>query len=118
MVGKLVSEYTAKVSEKPGSDQGFDADFPQQIEAAVARIREEEPYHHHDGEGINKGITRAEVRAVVRKLKKKLFKSPGPDGLTNWMLVWGGEKMVAALHALYAAAWEAGVSANCLPVQG
>ena len=47
--------------------------------------------------------TMQDVEAVVKDASRKLFKSAGPDGITNWMIVWGGQIMLRLLHALYTA---------------
>ena len=54
-----------------------------------------------------------ETREAVVSLKSKLYKSAGPDMVTNWMLVWGGEPVIDVLQALFERAW----NENSLPEQ-
>ena len=43
-----------------------------------------------------------EVFQAVKSLRAKMHKSPGIDGIHNWMLVLGGAPVLSALQALYA----------------
>ena len=49
-----------------------------------------------------------EVAYALKTLKSKMHKSPGIDGIHNWMLVLGGEPVHHALHALYGKIWTTG----------
>ena len=42
-------------------------------------------------------VTRSAVRSALKKLRKKIRKACGPDGITNWMLVWAGSNMISAM---------------------
>ena len=99
-VSTLVSEYTAMVSRDDRENTEFDQGFREAVAVSLAGIRESEPYTHHDGLELNRPIRRGEVAAAVKSLTDKLYKSPGPDGATYWMLVWGGpgEVLVTAPH--------------------
>ena len=90
-VSALVSEYTAMVSRDDRANVEFDQPFREAVTAALRGIRETEPYRHHDGLELNRPIGWDEVEVAVKSLRDKLYKSPGPDGATYWMLVWGGE---------------------------
>ena len=107
-VGALVSEYTAMVSGED-TTTGFDDAFRGEVEAAVADFTREGGYHGEDHLALNRPITEGEVRKALKAHMAKLYKSPGPDGVMNWMLVWGGDAVVKALLALYTAVWESGV---------
>ena len=47
----------------------------------------------------------AHFKAAMDDLATKSFKSPGEDGCTNWMLLWGGMHMQALLWAMFKALW-------------
>ena len=49
---------------------------------------------------------RSAVRSALKKLWKKIRKACGPDGITNWMLVWAGPNMISALLPLFSAMWQ------------
>ena len=112
-VSVLISEYTAMVSRDDRANGEFDQQFRGEITEALRGIRETEPYKHHDGLELNSPIGWGEVEVAVKSLADKLYKSPGPDGATYWMLVWGGEALVTALHKLYSEVWDTG----CMPAQ-
>ena len=42
----------------------------------------------------------------MKKVRKKIKKACGPDGITNWMLVWAGPNMFSALLPLFSAMWQ------------
>ena len=42
----------------------------------------------------------------MKKLRKKIKKACGPDGITNWMLVWTGPNTISALLALPSVMWQ------------
>ena len=108
--GKLVSEYmyTHMVSADHHDHPEFDNEFREVIENAVALLKEQSGYHSHDERPMNSAIQGKEVRDAITKAGKKLFKAPGPDGITNWMLVWGGKDVARALLHLYTGVWAEG----------
>ena len=50
--------------------------------------------------------TRSAVRSALKELRKKTRKACGPDGTTNWMLVWAGPNMISAPLPLFSAMWQ------------
>ena len=48
----------------------------------------------------------SELDEVLKVAAKRLHKSPGKDGVTNWMLVWGGKPTREALLNLYTRVWK------------
>jgi len=104
-VGPLVSEYTRMVSAEAGREAGFDEGFRAEQVATLQSIREHETFNMHDADPMNSDLTMDELRKALKCMQSKLYKSPGPDGITNWMLVWGGEAVFNVLYELLAAAW-------------
>ena len=49
-----------------------------------------------------------EVAYALKTRRSKMHKSPGIDGICNWMLVLGGEPVHHARHALYGRIWTTG----------
>lgn len=68
----------------------FDDAFRGEIEAATADMWRRWEYRGCDDLAINAPISLGEVERAMKRLQARLYKSPGPDAVLNWMLVWGG----------------------------
>ena len=108
-VAELISQYTRMVSQDDINNTDFDPQFRDAVERAVRSLKSTAPYRSHDDSPLNAPITRDEISVALKSMRDKLYKSAGPDGVQNWMLVWGGDAVVGALHALYTAVWDTGV---------
>ena len=87
-VGALASEFFHTVSKHDPDCQEFDIEFERKVAEAFREMEGE----HRDFQSNNADSdapSLEEVRAAI-----KLHKSPGMDGVCNWMLVWGGETVV------------------------
>ena len=105
-VGALASEFFHTVSKHDPDCQEFDIEFERKVAGAVREMEGE----HRDFQSNNADSdapSLEEVRAAIKDAGTKLHKSPGMDGVCNWMLVWGGETVVKGLHVLFEAAWKA-----------
>lgn len=102
-VGRLVSDYTYDISRSAPPSAGFDDAFKRRAEAALAAARESPDWGADASQ--QDAPTREEVRTALASLRSKLHKAPGKDGVTNWMLVWGGEALLGPLTYLYEAVW-------------
>ena len=108
-VAELISQYTRMVSQDDTNNTDFDPQFRDTVESAVHSLKSTAPYCSHDDSPLNAPITRDEISVALKSMRNKLYKSAGPDGVQNWMLVWGGDAVVGALHALYTVVWDTGV---------
>jgi len=102
-VGNLVSAMTQEVSAANDNDPAFDNEFKSRQEQAWAEAKAEPDFMCPAT--MQQEPTMADVQEAVDSLRSKLSKEPGPDGITNWMLCWGGPTVVQALHALYVKVW-------------
>ena len=57
----------------------------------------------------NNAPTRSEVKCAIKDAKKKLLKAAGPDGIMNWMIVWGGDLMIDLMYHLFVSLWESSI---------
>jgi hypothetical protein len=99
-VAEWVSRFTEEVSL--GRDLAVNMD-----EAYKAEIHEAQDTIMRDltnGNGQSP-ITTSNIRAALKKLNQKLWKAPGRDGLTNWMIAWAGAGIVEPLHLQFTAMW-------------
>ena len=89
-VGELASEFFHKVSKYDPDCEEFDKEFESKVSHAM---REIEANHMDYGatRSDNEPPSAEEVREALKDAAKKLHKSPGTDGVCNWMLVWGTE---------------------------
>ena len=94
-VGKLASQFTAKVSAYDPNDPKYDSSFCAEISQVVRQLASSEPLSHH---AVNTALDAppsvAEISLALDDAKSKLHKAAGLDGITNWMLVWSGDTML------------------------
>ena len=103
----LVSEYQQYQDATAEEEGEFDEAFGVEVSEGVEKLRKD---HQDDGasDECSQAPSQKEVDDTLGVLKKRLLKSAGPDGVTNWMMVWGGQCAAKALHGLYSRAWEEG----------
>ena len=101
-VGRLVSEYTESVSSKACEAGEFDEVFRQNVEDGLAALQQAPQFQASPL--CNTPPSANELHAVLKVASKRLHKSPGKDGVTNWMICWGGPDVV---H-LYNRVWDEG----------
>ena len=87
-----MSDYTYDISRSAPPSAGFDDAFQRRAEAALEAARESPDWGADASQ--QDAPTRAEVRTALASLRGKLHKAPGKDGVTNWMLVWGGDALL------------------------
>jgi hypothetical protein len=107
-VDKMMEDaLTSFNSEGAGKDK-FDESHREKINERVKKIEEErgEGVEHANDKILNSKFTRAEFRRALKTLKKKMRKSPGEDGVHNWMLVMAGEEFKEMLLDMYNECWE------------
>ena len=98
-VAETVSLFTAQVSSGADREGGMDEDLHKEVSDSMPSI-------FSDTSEDASPITRSAVRSALKKLRKKIRKACGPDGITNWMLVWAGPNMISALLPLFSAMWQ------------
>jgi hypothetical protein len=98
-VAEAVSLFTAQVSSGADREGGMDEELRKEVSDSMPSILS-------DSSTDASPITRSAVRAALKKLRKKIRKACGPDGITNWMLVWAGPNMISALLPLFSAMWQ------------
>ena len=84
---QLITDYTFRVSQDYTTYPGFDNSFWEEVCQALGVLRDSEQTKLATEDSLFPGDL---TMALAKIRKTKLFKSPGPDGLTNLMLVWGG----------------------------
>ena len=95
-VGALVSEYTHTISSTDTSTGEFNANFMERVSAWYGPARQH-LLGDEDRQGFNAGRdmvelpSHQEVAHALKTLGSKIHKSPGIDGIYNWMLVLGGD---------------------------
>ena len=108
-VGNLVSYFTHKVSEKNLDETAFCKPFCQRVSKSCKNLKDLWADFEADTDD-KRPPSVAEVQAALKDASgEKLYKSPGLDGITNWMLVWGGEAVTQVLAAIYKRVWHSGV---------
>ena len=105
-VAEAVSLFTAQVSSGADREGRIDEGLRKEVSDSMSSILS-------DNSTDASPITRSAVRAALKKLRKKTRKACGPDGITNWMLVWAGPNMISALLPLFSAMWQN----NLLPTE-
>ena len=110
-VAALISKYTYEVSKDHTDHPSFDNEFRSMVTNKLhdLKIRADDG---NTGEQQLQGDappTQRDVEMAVKDARRKLFKSAGPDAVTNWMIVWGGQPAIDILHALYGAVWASDV---------
>ena len=103
-MGKLASDYSREVAAWNADDENFDKDFMERQKAAMD-VALSKPDHQCPRD-MQRPPSRPEVAESIKSLGSKLSKAPGPDGVMNWMLHWGGPSVEHALHVLSVRAWK------------
>ena len=110
-IGQLVSKATFTISKMDRDEEAFSRPFLEMVEETLEKAQDQAEYECEAS--MQHAPTVKETREAVVSLKSKLYKSAGPDMVTNWMLVWGGEPVIDVLQALFERAW----NENSLPEQ-
>ena len=112
-VGQLVSEYTGEVSAYAPDNPSYCPDLLNSTVEVVKNLNQNWQNHEPSPE-MGMAPAEADVNTALQYLvkKNKLHKAAGLDGVTNWMLVWGGKAAVAMLTPLFASSWNLGTMPN------
>ena len=87
-VGDMVSDYTESVSSKACGPEEFDEPFRARVSGLVQELNQDPALQGlHDTIDMVHPPSTEEVYQAVKSLRAKMHKSPGIDGIHNWMLV-------------------------------
>jgi len=108
-IDKLMEEALTSFSSEDADKDTFHPGHKEKISDRVRKIEEEARTRtkHANDEILNSKFTKAEFKAALKTLKKKMRKSPGIDGVHNWMIVMAGDKFKDMLLDLFNDCWTA-----------